>query len=328
MELLNKKILVTGAAGFIGSHLVENLLNNGCAVRALLKYNSRNDCGYLTQIKDNKALEIVFGDIRDSFATSTYVAGCNAIFHLAALIGIPYSYIAPQSYVDTNINGTINILEAAKLHKIEKVVVTSTSEVYGTAIKTPMSEEHPLHAQSPYSASKISADMMARAYSDSFGLPVTIVRPFNTFGPRQSMRAVIPTIIVQAITQKIINLGDLTPVRDFNYIQNTVNGFILAMKNGKSNAEIYNLASGEGHSIGETAKQICNIIGQEIKIKSEHERIRPDKSEVRVLIGDSTKAQKDLSWQPSISFKDGLSKTISWIQNHISEYPEPKQYVR
>lgn len=328
IDLFESKFLVTGSAGFIGSHLTEALLKKGCKVKALVKYNSRSDIGFLSEIENDKNLEIVFGDVRDPFAVEGLVSDCDAVFHLAALIGIPYSYIAPQSYVETNVTGTLNILEAAKKHKIKKVVVTSTSEVYGTALHTPMSETHPLQAQSPYSASKISADMMATAYSKSFSLPVSIVRPFNTFGPRQSMRAVIPTIINQALKGDIVNLGDVSTVRDFNYIDNTILGFIAAMERGKSTAEVYNISSGTGITIQNTANKIFEIIGKDVEIRTVSERIRPKKSEVLNLIGDSSKARTELDWKPTISFENGLIKTIEWVKNNLAKFPNSNKYVR
>ena len=325
-NLTNKKVLVTGAAGFIASHLTEMLLQKGAKVTAFVKYNSTSSIGWLEEISDKENLTIIHGDVRDPFQINSAVKDIDIIFHLAALIGIPYSYAAPQSYVETNLLGTMNILEAAKSHKTSKIILTSTSEVYGTAITVPIKEDHPLQAQSPYSATKIAADMMGKAYACSFGLPVTIVRPFNTFGPRQSLRAVIPTIITQALKGKIIKLGDTKPVRDFNYVLNTCEGFIAAALNGNSNAEIYNLASCEEHTIGETAQLIADIMGAKLEIQHDSLRDRPADSEVMRLLGDYSKAEKELGWKPHYSFKEGLTQTINWFEKNIDKYKDIGNY--
>lgn len=325
-KLKNKNILVTGAGGFIASHLVEMLLKEGAKVRAFVKYNSTSNIGWLEDYLGNSNLTIIPGDVRDPFQINSAVKDIDIIFHLAALIGIPYSYAAPQSYVETNLLGTMNILEAAKSHKTSKVILTSTSEVYGTALTVPINEKHHLQAQSPYSATKIAADMMGKAYSCSFGLPVTIVRPFNTFGPRQSLRAVIPTIITQALKGKTIKLGDTKPVRDFNFVLNTCEGFIAAALNGKNNAEIYNIASGEEHSIGETAELIANIMGAKLEIQHDTQRDRPSNSEVMRLLGDYSKAEKELGWQPHYSFKEGLTQSIHWFEKNIDKYKDIGNY--
>ncbi len=325
-DLKNKNILVTGAGGFIASHLVEMLLAQGAKVKAFVKYNSTSSIGWLEEASTNPNITIVHGDVRDPFQINSAIDGIDVIFHLAALIGIPYSYAAPQSYVETNLLGTMNILEAAKTHKTSKIVLTSTSEVYGTAITVPISESHPLQAQSPYSATKIAADMMGKAYSCSFGLPITIVRPFNTFGPRQSMRAVIPTIITQALKGKSIKLGDTKPVRDFNFVLNTCEGFITAALKGKSNAEIYNIASGEEHTIGETASLIAEIMGAKLELTHDPQRDRPSNSEVMRLLGDSSKAKAELGWTPHYSFKEGLTQTIHWFEKNIDKYKDIGTY--
>ena len=327
-DIKGKNVLVTGAAGFIGSHLTDMLLKNGAKVTAFVKYNSTSSIGWLEDASSNTNLTIIHGDVRDPFQVNSAVAGVDIIFHLAALIGIPYSYAAPQSYVETNINGTMNILEAAKAHKTSKVVLTSTSEVYGTAITVPINENHPLQAQSPYSATKIGADMLGKAYACSFGLPVTIVRPFNTFGPRQSMRAVIPTIIAQALKGNTIKLGDTRPVRDFNFVLNTAKGFILAALNGKNNAEIYNLASGEEHTIGETAEIIAEIMCAKLELKHDSLRDRPANSEVFRLLGDATKARQELGWEPDYNFRQGLTKTIDWLRDNKDKYLDTDNYKR
>ena len=325
-SLKNKNILVTGAGGFIASHLVEMLLNSGAKVKAFVKYNSTSSVGWLEESQYNKNLTIIHGDVRDPFQVNSAVKDVDIIFHLAALIGIPYSYAAPQSYAETNLLGTMNILEAAKVHKTSKIVLTSTSEVYGTAIKVPINEDHPLQAQSPYSATKIAADMMGKAYSCSFGLPVTIVRPFNTFGPRQSLRAVIPTIITQALKGNTIKLGDTKPVRDFNFVLNTCEGFISAALKGNSNAEIYNIASGEEHTIGETAELIAGIMGAKLELQHDVQRDRPANSEVMRLLGDYSKAEKELGWKPRYSFKEGLTQTIHWFEKNIDKYKDIGNY--
>lgn len=321
-----KTVVVTGAGGFIGSHLAEALLALGAKVTALTHYNSKSDIGWLTEAAANPNLSIVSGDIRDPFQVDRIVAGADTVFHLAALIGIPFSYTAPQSYIETNITGTLNILEAARRHQIRRTVLTSTSEVYGTALRVPIDEEHPLQAQSPYSASKIAADMLGRSYACSFGLPVTIVRPFNTFGPRQSMRAVIPTIIAQAIKGRCIKLGDTRPVRDFNFVADTVAGFIAAASKGNPNAEIYNLATGKAHTIGETAQLIAQLLDTDIEIIHDDLRNRPSDSEVMRLLGNSAKACAQLGWRPSCSFSDGLTQTIAWVKQNLDKYTDAHNF--
>jgi NAD dependent epimerase/dehydratase len=330
IEIKNKKILVTGAAGFIGSHLVEELLRKNNSVRALVKYNSRSDIGFLKEISPELAsnLEIIHGDIRDPFAVDSSVKDMDVVFHLAALIGIPFSYTAPQSYVETNISGTLNILEACKKHSVKKVVLTSTSEVYGTALFTPITEEHPLQPQSPYSATKISADSLGISYTKSFELPLSIVRPFNTFGPRQSMRAVIPTIIVQALTKDKINLGDLTTTRDFNFITDTVSGFISVAERGRPDGTVYNIATEKGITIGHTAECILKIVGRSLPIESDFARKRPPESEVRKLIGCSQRAQQELGWRSEITLEQGLIETISWVNSNLDKFPDSDNYAK
>lgn len=309
----SKKVVVTGAGGFIGSHLTERLLELGAKVTALVHYNCRSFNGWLEEKAIyHENLAIVSGDIRDPFQINELLNEADTVFHLAALIGIPFSYKAPQSYLETNLNGTLNILEAAKSKKVRKIIVTSTSEVYGTAIQTPMSEKHPLQAQSPYSASKIAADMLAYSFACAFETPVTIVRPFNTFGPRQSARAVIPTVIEQALSCKTIKIGDLSPVRDFNFVSDTVEGFIKAAQNGVT-GETYNLATGKGITIGEMVETVAKILNIDCSIEFEEIRKRPVSSEVMCLIGDASKAHKELDWQPNVKFKEGIKKTIEWF---------------
>lgn len=309
-----KNILVTGADGFIGSHLVELLVKEGYNVRALSLYNSFNYWGWLEDINCLKEVEIVTGDIRDSFCCEKITKKIDTVFHLAALIAIPYSYDAPQSYVDTNVSGTLNMLQAALKNSIGKFIHTSTSEVYGTAIYTPIGEKHPLQAQSPYSATKIAADAIAMSYFNSFNLPVCIARPFNTYGPRQSARAVIPTIVTQ-IAQGIkeIKLGDLTPTRDFNYVKDTTQGFLELAKSKKSIGETVNIGSGFEISIKECLEMIKNLMQSDIKIIEDKARIRPANSEVFRLICDNTKMKKLTGFQHKFRLEEGLKETIEWF---------------
>lgn len=315
----NKMVLVTGADGFIGSHLVEQLIRKGYRVRAFALYNSFNSWGWLEQCpKDIKGqFEVVLGDIRDPHGVKEAMKGCDAVLHLAALIAIPFSYNSPDSYVDTNVKGTLNVLQAARELGTERVVHTSTSEVYGTARFVPITESHPLQGQSPYSATKIAADQLAYSFYSSFELPVVIVRPFNTYGPRQSARAVIPTIITQiAKGKRKIELGSITPTRDFSYVADTVNGFIAALERKNGLGEVVNLGSNFEISIRDTAELISEIMKVEIEICSKDERTRPANSEVERLWADNSKAKQLFGWQPSYSgidgFKQGLASTIDW----------------
>ncbi|HTP64920.1 MAG TPA: NAD-dependent 4,6-dehydratase LegB [Geobacteraceae bacterium] len=315
-----RKILVTGADGFIGSHLTEALVRRGRDVRAFVLYNSYNSWGWLDHLQaDTKAgIDVFAGDVRDPHGVRTAMRGCDAVLHLAALIGIPYSYHSPDTYVDTNIRGTLNIMQAARELGISKVIHTSTSEVYGTASFVPITEDHPLKGQSPYSASKIGADQIALSFYFSFGIPVTIVRPFNTYGPRQSARAVIPTIISQiANGARSIKLGSLDPTRDFSYVMDTVNGFISALESDAGTGEVINLGSNFEISIGDTAKLIAELMGTAIKVETDEDRMRPAKSEVERLWADNSKAFRLLGWQPRFSGLDGLARgltdTIEWF---------------
>ena len=312
------KILVTGADGFIGSHLTEELVKQGYEVRAFVFYNSFNSWGWIDSFPEDikNKIEIFAGDIRDPNGVRIAMESCDTVFHLAALIGIPFSYHSPDSYVDTNIKGTLNILQAAKLLNTKRVLVTSTSEVYGTAQYVPIDEKHPFQGQSPYSATKIGADRIAESFYRSFELPVTIVRPFNTYGPRQSARAVIPTIISQLLNgiEEII-LGDLTPIRDFVYVKDTVNGFIEIAKSQKTIGEEINIATQSEISIGDLAQNIINIINPQAKIICDKQRIRPEKSEVKRLCGSNEKLKKLTNWQQMYSLKDGLKETIDWFNN-------------
>jgi len=312
------KILVTGADGFIGSHLTEELIKQGYEVRAFVFYNSFNSWGWIDSFPEEikNKIEIFAGDIRDPNGIRVAMESCDTVFHLAALIGIPFSYHSPDSYVDTNIKGTLNILQAAKLLNTKRVLVTSTSEVYGTAQYVPIDEKHPFQGQSPYSATKIGADRIAESFFRSFELPVTIVRPFNTYGPRQSARAVIPTIISQLLNgiEEII-LGDLTPIRDFVFVKDTVNGFIEIAKSQKTIGEEINIATQSEISIGDLAQTIINIINPQAKIICDKQRIRPEKSEVKRLCGSNEKLKKLTNWQQMYSLKDGLKETIDWFSN-------------
>lgn len=322
MSLVGKRILVTGADGFIGSHLTEELVRHGLNVKAFVYYNSFNSWGWLDHSPKEirNELEVFAGDIRDPHGIKKAMEGCDVVLHLAALIAIPYSYHSPDTYVDTNIKGTLNVLQAARELEVEKVVHTSTSEVYGTAKFVPITEEHPLQGQSPYSASKIGADQLALSFYSSFGLPVSIIRPFNTYGPRQSARAVIPTIITQlASGKRTIQLGSLHPTRDFNYVKDTVRGFLAVAQSDKSVGEVINIGSNFEVSIGETAKIIAELMGSEIEILTDDQRIRPAKSEVERLWADNTKAKELLGWEPVYGglegFKRGLAETIEWFCN-------------
>lgn len=317
MDLKGKKVLVTGADGFIGSHLVEGLLAQGCDVRAFVFYNSFNSWGWLDTLPPDqlKKLDVFAGDIRDPNGVREAMIGCDVVFHLAALIAIPFSYHSPDSYIDTNIKGTLNVLQAAKLLGTPKVLVTSTSEVYGTAQYAPIDEKHPFQGQSPYSATKIGADRLAESFFRSFELPVVIVRPFNTFGPRQSARAVIPTIITQLLSGKEeIHVGSLSPTRDFNYVKDTVNGFIALAKADKVNGEEVNIATGEEFTIGDLAKFLVQEINPEAKLIVKDERLRPENSEVFRLIGDASKIKSITDWSPQYSFYEGLAETVEWFK--------------
>lgn len=323
------KVLVTGADGFIGSHLTETLVRRGYDVRAFVLYNSFNTWGWLDDCAADVAgkFEVFSGDVRDPHGVKKAMEGCDAVLHLAALIGIPYSYHSPDTYVDTNVKGTLNILQAARELNVQKVVHTSTSEVYGTAIFVPITEDHPLQGQSPYSASKIGADQMAFSFYSSFETPVAIIRPFNTYGPRQSTRAVIPTIITQiAAGKKQIQLGATTPTRDFTFVEDTVEGFIKALHSEDVIGKVTNLGSGFEISIGQTASAIASLMGANIEFTTDSQRIRPEKSEVERLFASYTRAEKRMGWSPSFGgedgFQQGLKKTIEWFSdpNNLARY--------
>lgn len=311
----NKNILITGADGFIGSHLTELMLERGCHVRALSQYNSFNNWGWLEQVH-HPNLEVVCGDVRDNNFCREIAKGCDTVFHLAALIAIPYSYIAPDSYVDTNIKGTLNMCQASLDAGVSRLLVTSTSEVYGTAKYVPIDEEHPRQPQSPYSATKIGADAIAKSFYNASGLPVAIVRPFNTYGPRQSARAIIPTIISQiANGAREIKVGDLTPTRDFNYVRDTVRGFAaIAAADGVEGEEI-NIATNTEVSMAETLQTIADIMAADVKWVTDPQRLRPAKSEVFRLHGANDKIRRLTGWKPEYSLRSGLEKTVEWFLN-------------
>lgn len=327
MNWNGKRVLVTGAAGFIGSHLVEHLVESGARVRALDVYNRDGDQGNLEFLAADKldALEVVLSDIRDPFAVRQAVRGCEVVFHLAALIGIPYSYVAPQSYVEVNVTGTLNVLEACRAEGVGSMVHTSTSECYGTALYTPIDEKHPLQGQSPYSASKIAADKMAESYHLSFGLPVATVRPFNTYGPRQSGRAVIPTIISQALTRSSVRLGSLSPRRDLTFVTDTARGFAAVAASEAAVGRVTNLGNGKDISIGELAERIAGILGTDVRIEEESARVRPEKSEVMQLLADTTLARTSCGWTPAVSLDEGLALTIEFVREHSRRF-QPDLY--
>lgn len=318
----NKSILVTGAGGFIGSHLTEKLVKDGNEVKAFVRYNSRNDWGMLEQLSDEvlNSMEIINGDLRDPYAISNAVKDTEIVFHLGSLIAIPYSYVNPREVIETNTLGTLNVLNAAKENGIDKLVHTSTSEVYGSAQYVPIDEDHPLQGQSPYSASKIGADKIAESYFKSFELPVATIRPFNTYGPRQSARAVIPAIISQALMKDEIHLGSLEPTRDYTYVLDTVRAFIKVAESTKSNGEVINVGSNFEVSIGELAEKIFSLLDKNIEIITDSKRIRPKNSEVERLWCDNTKAKELLKWEPKISMEEGLENVILWIKNNPHLY--------
>jgi len=316
MELKSKNILITGADGFIGSHLTEMLVKEGANVKALSQYNSFNNWGWLEDVDCKKDIDVLCGDIRDSHYIKNITKNIDVVFHLAALIAIPYSYVAPDSYIDTNIKGTLNICQAALENGVRKIINTSTSEVYGTAQYVPIDEKHPLQPQSPYSATKIGADAIAESFYRTFDLPLTIARPFNTYGPRQSARAVIPTIITQiASDKKQIQLGDITPTRDFNYVKDTCRGFIELAKCEKANGETVNIGSNYEISVGDTLNLIKKIMNSDVEFVTDEIRIRPEKSEVNRLWCDNTKINELTGFKPQYSIEQGLEETIEWFKN-------------
>jgi len=322
MDWKNKNVLITGAGGFIGSHLVEKIVHLGAKVSAFVRYNSRNDRGLIeilpTQIQND--ITVVMGDLRDADAVRNVMKGIDVVFHLGALIAIPYSYNHPREVIETNIIGTLNMITAARDSEVGNIVHTSTSEVYGTAQSIPIDENHPLQGQSPYSASKIGADKIIESFYRSYNLPVTTVRPFNTYGPRQSARAIIPTIITQALTGKKIYLGSLSPMRDFTYVEDIADGFIKASTTIEAIGEVINLGSGFGIQIGDLTKRIMHTIGGKYEIISDQSRVRPEKSEVQRLVADISKAKALLQWEPKTDLENGLEHTVDWIKKNIGRY--------
>jgi dTDP-glucose 4,6-dehydratase len=317
-----RRVLVTGAGGFLGSHLTEDLVRRGAAVRAFVRYNSRGDLGLL-ELAPREVLsevEIARGDLRDADAVRAAVRGRDVVFHLGAAISIPYSFVQPRDVIETNVGGTLNLLTAARDSSVARVIHTSTSEVYGTARYVPIDEEHPLQAQSPYAASKIAADKLAQSFHCAFGLPIVVVRPFNSFGPRQSLRAVIPTIISQVLTRDRLELGELATTRDFTYVSDTVRGFLCAGAASGGEGEEFNLGTGIGVRIGDLAQAIMEQAGRTLEVRSAAERLRPPKSEVLRLIAQSLRAKERLGWEPEVSLAEGLKETIEWMRSHMDRY--------
>ncbi len=323
----DRTVLVTGAGGFIGSQLVEALLAEGAHVRAFVRYNSRGDPGLLRQVPQvliSKA-ELIAGDVRDGGAIRSAVKDCEFVFHLGALISIPYSYQHPAEVAETNFMGTLNVLQACREFGVKRLLHTSTSEVYGTALRVPIDESHPLQGQSPYSASKIGADKLVESFYCTYGLPVTTVRPFNTFGPRQSARAVIPAIITQALTLNVIRLGNLDARRDFTYVDDTVSGFLMAARAEGAEGKTFNLGTGREIRIGDLARLVIEKIARPVRIVVDEERLRPEKSEVQRLLSDNSLAKKVLGWEPLVPFEQGLERTINWVSSHLDLY-RPGRY--
>lgn len=315
-----RRTLVTGSGGFIGSHLTELLVGRGAAVRAFVHYNARNEWGNLELIPEDvrAEVEIVMGDIRDPFGVARAVAGCEQVFHLAALIGIPYSYVAPQTYVETNVTGTLNVLEAVRSNPGTRLVHTSTSETYGTARYTPIDEAHPLQGQSPYSASKIGADKMVESYACSFDLPATTLRPFNTYGPRQSLRAVIPTITAQALAGDVVRLGSLSPVRDFTFVTDTARAFLAVAESEATIGGTFNAGNGKGITIGDLAELILEILDSNARLEPDETRIRPEASEVFTLLADIGAIAEATGWRAEVSLRDGLAQTIAFVRDRLA----------
>lgn len=321
--MTNKRhALVTGAAGFVGSHLVEELIDRGYQVRCFVRYTSTNNIGFLDDLPANKrtAVEVIAGDLRDGDAIRQAAQGTDVIFHLAALVGIPYSYVHPHEVIETNVMGTVNILVAARDHSVGRVIHTSTSEVYGTAQYVPIDEGHPLQGQSPYSASKIGAEKIVESFHASFGLPTTVIRPFNIYGPRQSTRAVIPTIITQALAKDEIRLGNFDATRDFTFVKDTVRGFIMAAESDAAIGKVVNIGSNYEVSIGQIAEKVIRLVGRDVTLVQEEKRIRPTKSEVQRLWAENRLARETFGWSPTIDFDKGLEQTIRWVADNLNRY--------
>lgn len=327
MDWKDISVLVTGAGGFIGSHLTERLVAEGARVRALVHYNSRNDPGLLKLLPEDTLvkLDLMPADLLDPFAVQHAVEGMDVVFHLGALISIPYSYRHPYHVAETNVMGTLNVLQACRDAGVRRLVHTSSSEVYGTALRVPIDEDHPLQGQSPYSASKIGADKLAESYFCAYELPVVTLRPFNTYGPRQSDRAVIPTIIAQALSQDVVHLGNLDARRDLTYVTDTVDGFMKVSEAANVEGKTYNLGAGSDITIGELAEKIIKLVGRSVKIEVDETRLRPEGSEVQRLLADNTLAKVDLGWEPRISLDEGLRQTIAWISDNLDLY-KPGRY--
>lgn len=315
-------MLVTGAGGFIGSHVVEQLVAEGARVRAFLRYNSRNDIGLMRFIPSHarQSVELIFGDLRDASAVSGATRGADIVLHLGALIAIPYSYVHPREVVETNVLGTLNVLQAAREHGVGRVVLTSTSEVYGTAQRVPIDTDHPLQGQSPYSASKIGADKLGEAFQRSFDLPVATLRPFNTYGPRQSGRAVIPNIIAQVHSRDRLRLGNLSPTRDFTFVRDTARAFLLMAQASDVTGRVINLGSGREITVGDLARLIMRLMNKTLPIEQADERLRPEASEVERLLADNSQARQVLGWEPTVSLEAGLRETIEWVTAHPEFY--------
>lgn len=327
MDLSRKKILITGAGGFIGSHLTERLVRLGGRVRVFLRYNSRNDRGQLEFIDERlkNKIEYFSGDLKDSEAVRRAVKGCDVVFHLGAIIAIPYSYVNPLDFVQTNVIGTANVLNASLEYRPKKIIITSTSEVYGTALYTPIDEKHPLQGQSPYSASKIAADKLSESYYNSFKLAIAVIRPFNTYGPRQSARAIVPTIIKQLLKGRQVRLGSLFPTRDMNFVGDIVDGFVKIAEVDGSRGEVINIGSGREISIGDLARKIALLLDKKISIIKEPVRVRPDLSEVGQLLADNSKAKEILKWEPNTPLDKGLKITIEWMKRNLWKF-KPGEY--
>jgi len=317
-----RRVLVTGAGGFIGSHLTELLAAAGAEVRAFVRYTSRGDHGWLEQVPPEtaEAIEVFRGDLANPEAVRSAVSGCEVVFHLGALIPIPYSYRHPREFVTANVEGTLNVLEAAREQELERIVHTSTSEVYGTAQRVPIDEEHPLHPQSPYAATKVGADQLALSYQRSFETPVVIVRPFNTYGPRQSARAVIPTIVAQALARDVVELGSTDPTRDFLYVEDTAAGMVACAEAAGVEGEVINLGTGGEISVGELAERILREVGRDVTLSLDSDRLRPPDSEVERLVADTSKARRLLDWEPTVELDDGLRRTIEWLSGSLEAY--------